>query len=360
MEVSDFESLGLYEPNAPHAAQRLELLQYLTELGATREDLLEYRDGLGGLASVLALRGGPALTLAEVAELSSLEASKILEFNRAAGFPTPGPGDRIFTQGWAALGSGLAAAEELFGRDVVLQLVRVMGASMARLADAIVSAFLVNVEPAARREDPVGLGVAKANAEAVAILPAVIPALDLLLRQHILASRRTILDDADSVGYETQQLCVGFVDLVGSTSLAEVSTVGELGALLNEFEHLVSDVVVERGGRVVKLIGDEVLYTAPDPARGCAIALQLIRSLGDHATLPEARAGLAHGDVLLRDGDVFGPVVNLAARVIAQAEPGHVVVPADLADKLGLPAVLLGTYRLKGIEHEIELCRLVG
>ena len=70
-----------------------------------------------------------------------------------------------------------------------------MGSAMARLADAIVSAFLVNVEPGVRDEDPVGLGVARANAEAVKLMPTVNATLDILLRQHVIAARRTILDD---------------------------------------------------------------------------------------------------------------------------------------------------------------------
>jgi class 3 adenylate cyclase len=358
MDAEEFEVLGLYEPGGPYADQRLELLRYLVELGATAEDLVEYRDGLPGLASVLALRGGPGLTLAEVVKRSSLDEAKILEFTLAAGFPTPGPKDRVFTESFATLGSGLAAAEALFGGDVVLQLVRVMGAAMARLADAFVSAFLVNVEPSARREDPVGLGVARANAEAVGVLPAVVPALDLLLRQHLLAARRTVLDDTDEAGVETQELCVGFIDLVGSSALAEDRSIAELGALLSEFERLAYGTVIEAGGRVVKLIGDEVLYTTLDPGTGCGIALQLVRILRHHERLPPARAGLAAGAVMLRDGDVFGPVVNLAARVVAEAGPSEVVAPATLAHNIGLPTYSLGARRLKGFAAEIELVRL--
>ena len=359
MDAEEFERLGLYEPGAADAGQRLELLRYLAALGATAEDLVEYRDALPGLASVVALRGGPGLTLAEVAEQSGLEEQRILEFVRAAGFPTPGPGDRVFIEGFAGLGSGLAAAGALFGADVVTQLVRVMGAAMARVADAIVSAFLVNVEPAARREDPIGLGVARANAEAAGLLSVVGPALDLLLRQHLLAARRSVVDDATEGAYETQELCVGFVDLVGSTALAEASDIGSLGALLSAFERLASDVVIEGGGRVIKLIGDEVLYTTVDPRAGCEIAVRLLRALDADDRLPPARAGLAAGAVVLRDGDVFGPVVNLAARVVAEAEPGDVVVPAALAARAGVPAVPLGTRRLKGITAEVELAGLV-
>src|SRR5437764_1143208 len=126
----------------------------------------------------------------------------------------------------------------MFGEDAVLQLVRVMGAAMARLADAIVSAFLVNVESQVQDQDPVGLGVARANAEAIALLPTVNGALDVLLLQHTLAARRTILGGAGDIGYEIQPLCVGFVELVGSTALAQRLSTRELGSVPIDFEQV--------------------------------------------------------------------------------------------------------------------------
>jgi adenylate cyclase len=357
--AAEFEALGIYDPGAEHAAQQLELLEYLVSLGATAEDLVAYRDGLPGLASVVAIRGGAALTLAEVAERSGLSERKVLRLTRAGGFPEPGPDDRVLPDGFVALAAGIAAAEDLFGEEAVQQLVRVMGSTMARVANAIVSAFLVNVEPAARREDPVGLGVARANAEAAYLLPVVASALDVLLRQHLISARRTVLGDAADAGYETQRLCVGFVDIVGSTGLAERLSAGELGAVLTEFENVASDTVTAAGGRVVKLIGDEVLYTADDELSACTIALDLARTFADHPVVPMVRASVAGGDLLLRDGDVFGPVVSLAARAVKVAGPGEVVVPPAVAAAAGLPVEPIAQRPLKGFENAAELCRLV-
>src|SRR3954465_2332953 len=148
-----------------------ELVEYLVSLGATTEDLEAYRDELPGLASVLAIRGGPGLTLAEVAERAHLPVEKVRRINRAAGLPDAGPEDRAFGEGVVGVAAGMAAAESLFGEEVTLQLLRVMGSSMARIADAIVSAFLVNVEAGVRGQDPAGLSVARANAEAAKLLP---------------------------------------------------------------------------------------------------------------------------------------------------------------------------------------------
>ena len=230
---------------------------------------------------------------------------------------------------------------------------------MARVADAIVSAFLVNVEPAVRDQDPVGLGVARANAEAAALVPTATATLDILLRAHIIAARRSLLGDVDEAGYETQRMCVGFVDLVGSTALTLRLSTRELGAVLTTFEHTAADAVTAGGGRVVKLIGDEVLFTASDESAGCRIGLDLASIFRDHPTVPAVRVGLAAGDVLLRDGDVFGPVVNLAARAVKVAGPDEVVAPLEVATAAdGVVAGPLGQRELKGFEDDVALCRV--
>ena len=77
----------------------------------------------------------------------------------------------------------------------------------------------------------------------------------------------------------------------------------------------------------MKLIGDEILYTAGDERSACSIALGLVATFAEHPRVPARCAGLAAGDVMLRDGDVFGPVVNLAARAAKVAGPGEVAAP---------------------------------
>ncbi|MFL5824262.1 MAG: adenylate cyclase regulatory domain-containing protein [Solirubrobacteraceae bacterium] len=358
LTAADFEALGVYDPAEPHAAERLELLLYLVTLGATGEDLVEYRDALPGLATVVAIRGGPAMTVSEAAQRVGLSQEKLLQVTRAAGFPEPGPDDRVMSEQLAVLAAGMAGAEAVFGEDAALQLVRVMGSTMARLADAMVSAFLVNVEPAVRDQDPVGLGVARANAEAVSLVPTATGALDILLRQHIIAARRSILGDVADAGYETQRMCVGFADLVGSTALSQRLSTRELGAVLTAFEHEGADAITAKGGRVVKLIGDEVLYTSADEASACRIALDLVHIFRNHPAVPPVRAGIAAGDVMLRDGDVFGPVVNLAARAVKVAAAGEVVATPPVAAAAGLGTEPLGELELKGFDAGVELCRI--
>ena len=354
---AELEQVGLYFPGGPFAEERLGLLHYLVGHGATVADLVAFREELPGLAAVLALRPTGALTLDELVERSGVDADIALGIIQAAGFPTPGTDDRVLSPELVEFCRVVPSAIDLFGEDAIFQVVRVMGSTSARLADALVSSFLANVEPTVRNEDPVGLEIARANTLATSLMPQVVAGFDALLRQHLVALRRSPSPDSDG-GVETRALGVGFVDLVDSTGLALAVTMGELGILLTEFENLTADVVVAAGGRVVKLIGDEVLYTAPDPATECEIALELAELMRHHPRLPVVRAGVAFGEVMLRDGDVFGPVVNLAARAAKVGGPGEVVVESELADASGFESEPLGVLDIRGF-GTVGLARLI-
>jgi adenylate cyclase len=359
MEPEELIALGVYDPHDANAELRLELLHYVTALGATTDELVTFRDTLPALAGVLSVRGGPALTLEEAAERSGLSTLEVRALAQAAGIPDPEPDVPEFTEGFVEFISNMSEFANVFGEDASTQLLRVFGLAMSRIADAVISSFLVNVAPAAQREDPVGLGVARANVEAASLLRIFGPALDALFRQHLLIARRLTDSDAELVGIERRSLVVGFVDLVGSTELGEKLDLNELGTASSEFERTSTESITEGGGRVVKLIGDEIMYTAPDALSASSIALDLADAFDGHITIPQVRVGLASGEVLLRDGDVFGPIVNLASRAAKLGQPGEVVTTSDVATEAGLPHVSLGTHHLNGIPGQVELHRLI-
>ena len=120
-------------------------------------------------------------------------------------------------------------------------------------------------------------------------------------------------------------LVVGFVDVVGYTGLTRQLTEAQLGRLVDRFETIAIDVIAAAGGRVVKTLGDEVMFVADDPLCGAAIGLHLLDSIDAHPKLPEVRSAW-RGSVLRRFGDVYGPVVNIASRLTAAAKPGTVLV----------------------------------
>jgi adenylate cyclase len=130
------------------------------------------------------------------------------------------------------------------------------------------------------------------------------------------------------------QATVGFADLVAFTQMSRELDEMELARVVERFEETTSDVVAVYGGRLVKTLGDEVLFSADTPVLGAEIAMRIAEAIREEPEVPDVRVGVAYGPVLALMGDVFGTTVNLAARLTSIARPGSVVVDAGLAAEL--------------------------
>ena len=196
--------------------------------------------------------------------------------------------------------TGLTA---LFGEGPVLQFTRVMGSSLARIADAALLLFLVNVEGPLRQEGAGDLPLAHAAetaTESLQMIPAVMDGLFRLHMQAAITRQRVANDSKQYPG--AFLLAVGFVDLVGFTPFSHDLALADLADFVDEFESRANEVVVTRGGRVVKHIGDEVMFITTDPSAACEIALKLVESFAaDGRVLPHA--GVSFGPVVARGGD---------------------------------------------------------
>jgi len=107
-----------------------------------------------------------------------------------------------------------------------------------------------------------------------------------------------------------------------------------------------AEIISQGHGRVIKTIGDEVMFVADSAVDGAPIGLDLPSRIDTDAEFPKVRVGLAYGGVLSRLGDVFGPVVNVAARLTSLARPGSVLVDRGLRDALeGQPGLTLRRLR---------------
>ncbi|RKR19540.1 adenylate/guanylate cyclase domain-containing protein [Arthrobacter oryzae] len=127
---------------------------------------------------------------------------------------------------------------------------------------------------------------------------------------------------------------VGFADLVSYTSLSRRMNEKTLAQLVQRFENKCAEIISVGGGRLVKTVGDEVLYIAETPAAGAEISLALSRAFTEDEILPQARVAMVWGRILSRLGDIYGPTVNLAARLTALADPGTVLVDSMTAAAL--------------------------
>ena len=128
----------------------------------------------------------------------------------------------------------------------------------------------------------------------------------------------------------------------------------ELGAMIEDFESIAAEVIAQRSGRVVKTVGDGVLFTTGSAVDAAEVGLEL-PVVWDSAERPPLRVGAAYGAVLTRLGDVFSPVVNLASRLTSVARPGTLLVDRELAQRLkdrpGYRVRKLRRVSVRGYDH---------
>ena len=282
---------------------------------------------------------------AREAGLSTASAQKIW---RALGFPNLSDDDVYFTgEDVRALRvvSNLVQ-EEKFSEEAALSLAR----SVAQLTDRmVVWQIEALVEDMVAHRD---MTDAAARRELLRLLPELLEPLEQLLgyawrRQLSAAVQRLAmrgeradgstvsLNDVDPGGGALPLARgVGFADLVSYTSLSRQMNERTLANLVQRFEKRCAEVISIGGGRVIKTIGDEVMFLAETPDGGAQISLALARIIREDPLLPQARVAFVWGRVLPRLGDLYGPTVNLASRLVALTEPGGVMVDASTAKVL--------------------------
>ena len=320
------------EPDPGDEARREAALAHVREIlvmhGATEEEIdRAVADGVIDLfvAEQVLIPSRRRYSRAEVAELTGVDVDKLERFWRALGFPGVDDEDAAFTdldleavrifQGLQALG----AADV----DTAVQMARVMGSSMARIAEAeLVPGDMVSAEV-----DPILSAEAFASVADVTI-PAMAKLLEFVWRRQLAAAiqRSMMLRSHGLAPGQSPVLAVGFADMVGFTLLSQHLSNEDLAAVVRRFEEVAHDIVTGSRGRVVKMIGDEVMFVVDSVADAARIGLSLADAYADDELLSDVRVGLACGPVLLRDGDYFGPTVNLAHRIVNIANPGTVLM----------------------------------
>lgn len=263
----------------------------------------------------------PSLDKHDVERLSGIPDAQALEVWKAMGFAVVPEGERAFTRrDVEALRTARSLLElGLIDVDTLLVMARAMGQELARLASGFVDVMSQLSE---------GMAPEEALATLASSAGDVLPKLDELVlfvwrRQFAAAVQRSVATVREG---GMPVLAVGFVDLVGFTRSSREWDAGQLEQTLERFERDTALRVAEVGGRVVKTLGDGVLYTTVAPADAVAVALDTVDAHEADDDLPAVRGGVAAGPVLLRLGDVFGEPVNIASRLSDEARPGSVLV----------------------------------
>jgi len=303
--------------------------------------------GDGGVVAALEehlLGETPWLTRQEVAERAGVPLATANELWHLLGFAHVPDDEAAFT---TADVRALRLTTDLVALGILSQerqdgLVRTWGRSFARLADWQV-ALLASVAAEVGADPTEGL-----LAIADETLPRVQELQSYVWRRHLLSAAGRLL--AERSAGPSALLAVCFVDIVGYTSRSRTLSDRELVGWLESFESTVLGLTVDRGGRIIKNIGDELLVVAESPEALADIALELTRRGADpDDPFPAVRAGLAYGEVVTRLGDVFGPVVNIAARLTSVARPGSVLVDLGAHDALAEHSDAYALRRLRRV-----------
>jgi adenylate cyclase len=300
----------------------------------------------------LVLPGQPRYTADDISRLSGVEREKANRLWRAMGFPDVVDGEAAFYDAdLHAVTSFVDQAQALWMPDERgVYEARVVSSAMSRVAEVTTDQLVATVGEL-RSGDVSDVDIANTVLDLFDVR-AIEEELGYIFRRQLQAAIWRRLGESQSPGAETQQ-AVGFVDLVRFAALTERVADDELDRLVARFEEVAHETVTRHKGRVVKMIGDEVMFVADDPAAAVTAAAELVEEYEIDELLPPARAGLAWGPVLARGGDYFGPVVNLASRIVDVARPNTVVVSDELrkavADDDRFEWKRLPTKRLKGV-----------
>jgi adenylate cyclase len=289
------------------------------------------------------------LSLDQVAASAGVDPELARRLWRALGFADPGPEDRI--GGDLDVAVLRVATEQTLtpaGIENMVRQTRVMSAAISRIAELWVDQIRLALD-AGEPDQLEEAGELSRDQERVMYL------LGYIHRRLFAAALRRELASR-SPGATTDRT-VAFADLVGYTTLTERLGPLELSELIGTFEGLAHDRVSEVGGRLVKTIGDEVMFSTDDPVAGVGVARRIL-SDARREGLPDLRVGMDHGPVIPFEGDLFGTTVNRAARAVAEAPASTVVGTGPIrAATDDLTWTSLGVRELKGV-GPVELHRL--
>ncbi len=355
--------------------QRAQLIQLLLRRGVTVAAIVEaheQRDFLEGFTEqVFPAELGQTCSRAAASELVGLDAGVLQRCWEVAGLREQG--DLVREEDLQALKAVKAVLDAGLPEAAVLQLVRVYHDALGRVAEAEVRLWHFYVHERLKAQGLSGRELLETTrAAGNRATPLVEP---LILYFHRNGFRRARKEDVvlhvkDDTGLPGQanvpgrlQAAILFVDLCSFTALADAMGDRLAVGVLERFSQIVREAVSRNEGRVVKQIGDAFMLVFPQPQPAVMCALEIEKRTAAEPQFPAVRSGVHWGQVLYREGDYVGTSVNVAARLVAEAQRHQVLVTAAVRkEAAGVPDVMfmpVSTRRLKGLADELELFEVV-
>ena len=287
----------------------------------------------------------------EAAERLDLPVEYLVARDRALGVPD----DTGFSEEEIEELRPLKELLQLLSAEAVLRNMRTDAQALTRIAMSNLQLVNAQVAEPLREEGGNDVAVALALAEAArSLLPDTIPLMASSFRRILthLVSTEIVVAGSRALSHD-QAVAVGFVDVVGYTSLSARIDPEGLDEVLEAFEALCYRVANDHDNiQLVKFLGDAAMYVGVDATSLAATLVEIVDAT-EHEPALEAspmRGGLASGPLLARAGDYFGPPVNVAARLTDHARPGTVLADEHLHDELsGFYLKRVPPMRLRGI-----------
>lgn len=295
--------------------------------------------------------GAPTMTILDLAEKLSCSVEQVQQYWLAAGFPKADPEKVMFTDAdYEAMAVWLENVENnQLSQATVTSLMRAQSHMNDRLVLWQLESLVSDLQQRYRLDD---------SEARLLVLDRIDQYIDLLQQQVGYAWRRQLASLLLTTNQEMRhrdrqekspdayplERSLGFVDMVAYTRRSKVMNATDLADLVQRFDTICRSVISSRGGRVVKTIGDAVLYIAHELPVAADIVCALMAELQAEEQMLPVRASLVHGWVVSRSGDIFGPCVNLASRLVDVAHRGTILVDAQTADDLK-------SYDKRGIFH---------
>jgi adenylate cyclase len=333
-----------------HRDARLAILRDLHADGVPLDQLKRAveEDRLMFLPVERALREEPRYSARDIAEKSGLDYELVTSQWQALGLAIADPDDVVYGE------RDLDAAKRIkmfldagVSREGVVEMARVLGQSLARIAEA--SRFVMGqsfLGPDATEHD-----VAKQAQLARPLVDLMEPTLAHVFGLQLVDQLRNEVADRSDIVAGQREVAVCFADIVGWTELSEEAEETRIGSVADQLSAMATD-LLRPPARVVKMIGDAAMFVSPEAGPLLDLALDLVDAAEEDAEFPQLRAGLASGLAVGRWGDWYGRPVNLASRVCSRARPGSVLVTepvADACEGAGYRFSAAGQKQLKGI-----------
>lgn len=340
----------LRDQYSPDEAASAAVVEVFRSLGGDEAGLEGAHDLVAATTTLVLRPPGRRRSLDEAAADVGLDPAIASLIWAGLGFATE---DGDLSDDEVAMLEGLGVTAALVGEAGTVELSRVVGLSMRQLAEATVAAVRVGFEiPRSSAEDG-----ARPGRDRLALdyhdligdqLPGLVVILDVTLRRHLAEIVPRLWAPDDSLSVTTRETVICFADLVGFTSWSARASEADLTRALDHFEATVWSAAAATGVKLIKLIGDEAMFTAATIDQAVEAARVLAGAAPGPAT-GGVRIGIARGRVIARAGDLFGTVVNQAARLAVVAEPGTALVGGSAVSDMSAAEHGIGPA------HEVDL-----